>query len=138
MAGRIVAASPAVLPAALYSHALFEAIHGKEGWDVVFPTPETVAKTARFWLERIDSYNGRRWWNRATSAIITVDASGVGYGGQVEVVGSNPVKFTGTFTEEQAAASSTEREITGKEKGSGVAMLPPQVCKNHQQWRPTI
>jgi hypothetical protein len=61
MAGRIISASPAVLPAALFSRSLFEAIKGNSSWDFVFPTPEAVVDTARFWLERLDSFNGRRW-----------------------------------------------------------------------------
>jgi hypothetical protein len=121
MAGRIIAASPAVLPAALFSRALFGAIQGKETWDTVFPNPESVKETARFWLENLDRYNGRRWWPRQTTAVLTVDASGVGYGGQVELNETEPVQFTGTFTREQAQASSTEREIIGY--GAGLATV---------------
>jgi hypothetical protein len=48
MAGRIISASPAVLPAALFSRSLVEAISGNSSWDNIFPTPETVVDTARF------------------------------------------------------------------------------------------
>jgi hypothetical protein len=121
MAGRIVSASPAVLPAALYSRALFDAIRGKVSWDKVFPTPESVTETARFWLDNLDRFNGRRWWPRMTSATLTVDASGVGYGGQIEIAGKEPVQFKGTFSAEQAEASSTEREVIGYVAGLAVA-----------------
>jgi hypothetical protein len=56
VAGKIIAASPAVLPALLYSRALLEAMHGKVAWDVVFPTPESVKETARFWLDNLDRF----------------------------------------------------------------------------------
>jgi hypothetical protein len=87
IAGKLIAASPAVLPAALYRRSFFEALQGKSSWDAEFPTPESVVETARFWLENLDSFNGRRWWPRATSATMIVDASAVGYGGWVEIGG---------------------------------------------------
>jgi hypothetical protein len=121
VAGKLIAASPAVLPAALYSRSLFEALQGRVGWDEVFPTPETVVKTAEFWLENIDGFNGRRWWPRATSATVTVDASGVRYGGWIEISGQEPLPFSGTFTEQQASSSITEREIIGYVAGLAVA-----------------
>jgi hypothetical protein len=37
VAGRIIAMGPAVLPAALYSRPLFQAIQGKLSWDQIFP-----------------------------------------------------------------------------------------------------
>jgi hypothetical protein len=121
IAGKLVAASPAVLPAALYSRSLFEALQGTESWDEIFPTPETVVKTSEFWLENIDGFNGRRWWPRATSATMTVDASGVGYGGWIEVGEQEPLPFSGTFTEQQANSCSTERDIIGYVAGLAVA-----------------
>jgi hypothetical protein len=113
IAGKILAVSPAVLPAALYSRGFYSALKGKSSWDEIFPTPETVKEAARFWLCNIDRFNGRKWWLQPVTVNATVDASGVGYGGSVSVKGSDPVEFTGTFTSEQAAQSSTAREIRG-------------------------
>jgi hypothetical protein len=48
LAGKIVALSPAVLPAALYSHQLFQAMRGELSWDSIFPTTESVTSTAEF------------------------------------------------------------------------------------------
>jgi hypothetical protein len=121
MAGRIIAASPGVLPAALYIRALFDAMQGRTSWDAVFPTPEAVVKTARFWLDNLDKFNGRRWWPRATSVMLAVDASGIGYGGQITLPGKEALKFTGTFLEAQAGSSSTEREVIGYVAGLAVA-----------------
>lgn len=53
--------------------------------------------------------------------MLRVDASGVGYGGQVELEGKDTVKFAGTFSEAQATSSSTEREVIGYVGGLAVA-----------------
>jgi hypothetical protein len=121
MAGRIIAASPAVLPAALYSRALFEAMQGQVSWDEIFPSPESVRETANFWLNNINRFNGRRWWPRATSVSVRVDASEVGYGGWIEVAGKESIPFSRIFTERQAEFSSTEREVIGYVAGLAVA-----------------
>jgi hypothetical protein len=48
MAGNIVSTSPAIMPAALFSRSLFQAIKGKASWDEIFPNPDAVQKTAEF------------------------------------------------------------------------------------------
>jgi hypothetical protein len=73
LAGKMVAVSPAVLPAALYSRGLFEAFLGKLSWDQVFPTTETVKETAIFWRDNIGQFNGRRWWPRNIGIQVEVD-----------------------------------------------------------------
>jgi hypothetical protein len=121
-AGKIIAASPAAIPAALYSKAFFAAIQGKQSWDTIFPTPDSVKETATFWLENLDRFNGRKWWPKPTTVTITSDASGVGFGGQIQLSKRQPVQFSGTFSETQAATSSTEREVTGYAAGLATAV----------------
>lgn len=113
LAGKIVALSPAVLPAALYSRQLFLAMRGELNWDAIFPTTETVKRTAEFWLGNLDSFNGRRWWPRPVKMRVAVDASGVGFGGPITSDRVPKTEFMGTFTETQAAQSSTAREMRG-------------------------
>jgi hypothetical protein len=113
LAGKILAVSPAVLPAALYSRSFYAALKGKSSWDEVFPTPGAVKEAAEFWLHNLERFNGRKWWPQPVTVRATVDASGVGYGGTVAVGRKSPVKITGTFSPEQAAQSSTAREIWG-------------------------
>lgn len=48
LAGKLVALSPAVLPAALLSRQIFQAMQGETSWDVVFPTPDAVQQIAQF------------------------------------------------------------------------------------------
>jgi hypothetical protein len=113
LAGKIVALSPAVLPAALYSRQLFQAMRGELGWDAIFPTTESVKSTAEFWLRNLDSFNGRRWWPRPVELRLEVDALGVGFGGTLSFERASKTAFMGTFTEQQAAQSSTAREMRG-------------------------
>jgi hypothetical protein len=113
LAGKIVALSPAVLPAALYSRQLFQAMRGELSWDTIFPTTESVKSTAEFWLRNLDFFNGRRWWPRPVELRLKVDASGVGFGGTLRSDRVSKTSFMGTFTEKQAAQSSTAREMRG-------------------------
>lgn len=45
IAGKIIATSPAVMPAALFSRSLFQAMQGRISWDEIFPTPKAVTRT---------------------------------------------------------------------------------------------
>jgi hypothetical protein len=98
MAGKILALSPAVLPAALDSREFYLALKGKASLDEVFPNPESVKETATFWLENINAFNGRKWWPKPMAIRTSVDASAVGYGGFVRVGSRESVPFTGTFS----------------------------------------
>jgi hypothetical protein len=102
LAGRIVALSPAVLSAALYSRQLFLAMRGKLSWDAIFSTAESVKTPSEFWLRNLDSFNGQRWWPRSIELKIEVDASGVGYGGTLTSERVDKTTFMGTFLSEQA------------------------------------
>jgi hypothetical protein len=88
-------------------------MQGRIGWDEIFSTPETVKDTVKFWLDNIDRFNGRRWWPRPIGIEVKVDASGVGFGGNIQTTSAGRVPFAGTFTEDQAKTSSTEREVLG-------------------------
>jgi hypothetical protein len=46
LAGKLVALSPAVLPALLFSCKIFQAMSGKEDWDFIFPNPQAVKTEA--------------------------------------------------------------------------------------------
>ncbi|GAQ80066.1 putative DNA/RNA polymerases [Klebsormidium nitens] len=55
LAGMLASAAPAVLPVSIYSRSLYEALSNRTGWDALFPNPETVVQTAKFWLENLGS-----------------------------------------------------------------------------------
>lgn len=113
LAGRIVSASPAVLPASLLSRPFFQAMKGQISWDSLFPNHEAVRQAARFWLNNLDRFNGRAWWPSPVAINSSVDASGVGYGGDLRLPGLPPLQFRGTFSPEVAQSSSTAREVAG-------------------------
>lgn len=120
IAGKIVSTSPAIMPAALFSRSLFQAIKGKASWDEIFPNPEAVRRTADFWLTNIDRLNGRNWWPKPVVLKVTSDASGVGFGGYLHK-GKEQLPFTGTFSKQQAESSSTAREVRGYAAGLEIA-----------------
>jgi hypothetical protein len=109
-AEKIISMSPAVLPAALYSRPLFAAQQGKISWDEVFATPDEARRVARLFLERLEEWNGRRWYPRSVAIEAGSDASESGYGGTIQCPGL-PVLTVGTLSEEQRRMSSTAREV---------------------------
>lgn len=113
VAGKITSLSLAIAPATLYNRSFFQAMKGQESWDSVFPNPAAVSKTLQFWLTHLDSFNGKAWWPRPIQIKAVVDASGVGYGGLIQIPGQEDVSFTGTFSPELASALSTLREVLG-------------------------
>jgi hypothetical protein len=113
VAGRIIATSPAVLPASLYSRPLFQAPQGKLSWDQVFETPEEARGTARLFLERLAEWNGRRWFPRQIVLEASSDASDFRFGGVIKVAGRPHFELAGLLTEAELGMSSTAREMVG-------------------------
>lgn len=113
VAGLLASTAPAVLPVALYSRSLYEALSGKEGWDTLFPSPREVKETAKFWIANLRRFNGRRWWPRNVAVTVEVDASEVGYGGFAITPKGAKLELAGTFNQTESETSSTEREVRG-------------------------
>jgi hypothetical protein len=113
LAGKLVALSPAVLPALLFSRSIFQAMTGHKSWDVHFPNPEAVRKEACHWLENIDMWNGRAWWPQPHKLTLNIDASALGYGGFIQHEGKERLQVAGTFSPKEGAASSAARECIG-------------------------
>lgn len=113
VAGKIIAMGPAVLPASLYSRPLFQALQGKLSWDQIFATPEEARKTAQLFFERLDDWNGRRWFPQRVRLEAASDASDFGFGGSLKVAGRPPFELAGSLTEKEVAMSSTAREMIG-------------------------
>jgi hypothetical protein len=113
LAGKLVALSPAVLPALLFSRAIFQAMTEQKSWDTWFPSPKSVKKEAELWLANIDAWNMRPWWPRTIRLSFCIDASAVGYGGFIQLPSGVRHSVAGTFQPEEAHLSSAAREIIG-------------------------
>ena len=113
VAGKIIAMGPAVLPASLYSRPLFQAMQGRISWDAIFPTPLAAKNAAKLFLEKLDSWNGRRWFPRRILIEAASDASDFGFGGSLHIAGSPPFHVAGSLTETEVTQSSTAREMIG-------------------------
>lgn len=116
VAGRIIAMEPAVLPASLYSRPLFQAIQGKLSWDQVFPTPKAAKETARLFQERLEVWNGRRWFPRRVQLEVASDASDFGFGGTIQLADKPSFELAGSLSESKVLMSSTAREMLGFQK----------------------
>lgn len=109
--GKVISISPAVLPAALYSRPFFAALQGKITWDSIFPTPEAAREVAKVFLERLEGWNGRRWYPRAVAIEAGSDASDTGFGGTIRVPGRPVLTVVGALSQTEQRMSSTAREV---------------------------
>jgi hypothetical protein len=121
LAGKLVALSPAVLPALLFSRAIFQAMKGQDSWDAWFPSPEAVRTEAQVWLDNLDKWNGRPWWPRQVQLTLSIDASALGYGGFIQEPSGRAHPVAGTFDEQEAQLSSAARETIGYVRAIQVA-----------------
>jgi hypothetical protein len=113
LAGKLVALSPAVLPALLFSRSIFDAMAGQGCWDTWFPSPATVQQEAQRWLDNLDLWNGRLWWRRHIRLQLSIDASAIGYGGYIQEPNEHTHPVAGSFTVREGLLSSAAREIIG-------------------------
>jgi hypothetical protein len=113
LAGKLVALSPTVLPALLFSQSIFQAMTGQESWDMHFPNPKAVMQEARNWLDHIDGWNGRPWWPQPHRLTLSIDASALGYGGFIQREDGDRIQVAGTFSVKEGATSSAARECIG-------------------------
>jgi hypothetical protein len=111
VAGKLIALSPAITAASLYSRPLFEAIKGTISWDVVFPSPQAVKQTAQLFLDNLEKWNGRRWFPRPVVLEAGSDALDFGFGGSLQMQGSPPRLISGQLSLEEMSMSSTAKEM---------------------------
>jgi hypothetical protein len=102
LAGKLVALSFAVLPALLFSRAIFQAMSGHESWGAWFSSPTSVQEEAQNWLDNLDAWNGRPWWPWHSKMTICIDASALGYGGFILGPDGCRHQVAGTFTSQES------------------------------------
>jgi hypothetical protein len=118
VAGKLIAARPALHMSLLFCRALFHAISEQASWDSLFPCTAAIRETLQYWLDHLESSNGAKSWRplRRSRLVIAGDASKLGFGAWTPHA-EWPADMAISFTPEQMAAvathafSSTAREL---------------------------
>ena len=109
--GKLISISLAVGPTArLMTRSLYAALNSRQFWcQSLHVTPE-ARREILFWLENLDTVNGQGLWHSPSAIrVVYADASSTGYGGFTVEHGCHVAQ--GLFSEEEAAQSSTWREL---------------------------
>lgn len=116
VAGILASFFPAVHYAPLYVRGLYQAIQGVFSWDAAFPSPANFLLDLQFWVDNLDSMNGKLWRMEGPVYVLVGDASESGYGGYLpnrELLSP----FKSSFSQQEVALmregklSSTLREV---------------------------
>ena len=118
VAGKLIAARPALHMSLLFCRELFRAISEQITWDSLFPYTTAVRETLQFWLDNLESSYGAKSWTpqHRSRLVIAGDASKLGFGAWTPNA-EWPADLAISFTPEQIAAvathtfSSTAREL---------------------------
>ena len=78
VAGMLMSASPALYMAPLYLRSLYHSMQPGEGWDT--PVLDFDLTCDEYWLDNLDTCNGRLWLTRTNVVHVCGDASSIGYG----------------------------------------------------------
>ena len=121
MAGKMVAASPAVPLAPLFARGVYKAMHGQQSWDCLYPNGEACKQDLLCFQDALKTSSGGSWWKRSTTLLMAGDASEYAYAAYApdgEVGDPMVVSFTTEELELMAnnEFSSTLREIICMEK----------------------
>ena len=94
----------------LLSRRCYAAIEQRSSWDEMICLSQDVTYELQFWLNNVDSMNGRRMVPKSSAVgVVFSDASASGFGGYSVQCGSNLV--AGSWSEGESKHSSTMREI---------------------------
>lgn len=77
--GMLMAAAPALYMAPLYPRGLYQAMHPEAGWDSSVPQFGLTEEDLQYWLQHIDTCNGKCWLRRHNVVNVCGDASSIGY-----------------------------------------------------------
>lgn len=118
VAGKLVAASPALLEAAYHRHSLHRCVsfglrrsHGN--WEATSTVSRTALRDLRWVTSRsVRHMNGAPITPSSPAAVLTTDASTTGWGAVLNI-GTHQYRTLGFFSPEESARSSNWREATG-------------------------
>lgn len=118
LAGKLVAASPAVRDASYRRHSLHRCVafalrHNGNDWTGSVSLTRTVLRDLRWLTSRTTAHlNGSPIQQSEPAAVLTSDASPTGWGATLSI-GSLTVRTLGFFSVQESAMSSNWREATG-------------------------
>ena len=111
--GKVISMSLALGSIARFmTRALYAVLNNRHSWcQVLEITPEALLEL-KFWLCNLRKYNGQNIWHSPSACrLVYSDASATGYGGYI--VEHGPQIAHGQWSQEEAAQSSTWRELCG-------------------------
>lgn len=101
----------------LFTRAMYICIESRSSWSGTVSVSAQVRQEAAFWYTSLDEWDGAAIWPQQlhNPLILMVDASDEAWGGFLEN-GDSLLEARERFTEEEAADSSTRRELLGLER----------------------
>ena len=111
LAGFVISLSLAVGPIVrLLTRQMYVFIQSRPSWDVSFTFSEVLLQELKFWLQRIDCFNGYSIRDAfCANSTISTDASDFAFGGYLATLSGEPVR--GMFSLADVDMSSTYREL---------------------------
>ena len=116
LAGKMVAAAPAVHLSPLWARAIYKAMVGEAGWDKLYPSVAALKADIQCYKDILAASQGGNWWKRQHALLVAGDASEYAYAAYTPG-GEFAYPMVVSFTEEELALmssnqfSSTLREI---------------------------
>lgn len=100
VAGKLIAAAPAVQLAPLFARAVYQSMTGKRGWDELYPSMEALKADLQCCAETLAASSGACWWKREATLVVAGDASEFAFGG-IAPGGEYPHPIVVSFTSEK-------------------------------------
>ena len=116
LAGKMIAAAPAVHLSPLWARAIYKAMRSDLDWDMIYPSLLAMKADIRCYTAILSASQGSSWWKRARALLVAGDASDYAFAAYTpDGEFSHPMVITFTDAELQLLAnnqySSTLREI---------------------------
>ena len=79
VAGKMIAASPAVRLGPLFARAVYHAMIGSAGWDTVYQNQDALQADLMCFAETLSASEGTCWWKREDTFVVAGDASEIAF-----------------------------------------------------------
>ena len=75
LAGKMIAAAPAVQLSPMFARAVYKAMTEQQGWDMLYPSQQAALADIQCFLDTLSVTAGAKWWKRAKALLVAGDAS---------------------------------------------------------------